>query len=125
MKSSRAWCSCPDSAQTMRPSPAPSICSAPTATPTSAKERPTKAPTSTSAPGQLEPRWRNARGREGQSRTMSTHPTELSATALLEHYRRKTLSPVEVTRAVLDRIAALQPSLNAFLLVDEENALAA
>jgi aspartyl-tRNA(Asn)/glutamyl-tRNA(Gln) amidotransferase subunit A len=56
---------------------------------------------------------------------MSTHPTELSATALLEHYRRKTLSPVEVTRAVLDRIAALQPSLNAFLLVDEESALAA
>src|SRR4029078_4364414 len=40
-------------------------------------------------------------------------------------YRRKTLSPVEVTRAVLARIAALQPSLNAFLLVDEEAALGA
>ena len=55
---------------------------------------------------------------------MSTHPAELSATALIGHYRRKTLSPVEVTRVVLQRIAALQPSLNAFLLVDEEQALA-
>ena len=55
---------------------------------------------------------------------VSTHPAELSATALIGHYRRKTLSPVEVTRVVLQRIAALQPSLNAFLLVDEEQALA-
>jgi aspartyl-tRNA(Asn)/glutamyl-tRNA(Gln) amidotransferase subunit A len=55
---------------------------------------------------------------------VSTHAAELSATALLDHYRRRTLSPVEVTRAVLKRIAALQPSLNAFLLVDEERALA-
>ena len=53
----------------------------------------------------------------------SASPTALSATALLEHYRRKTLSPVEVTRAVLARIAALQTSLNAFLLIDEEAAL--
>ena len=56
---------------------------------------------------------------------MSTDPTALTATALLEHYERKTLSPIEVTRAVLDRIAALQPALNAFLLVDEERAMAA
>src|SRR4029079_17193443 len=56
---------------------------------------------------------------------MRNDPTSLSATALIEHYRRKTLSPVEVTRAVLARIAALQPSLNAFLLVDEEAALGA
>ena len=47
-------------------------------------------------------------------------PASLTATALLEHYRRKTLSPVEATKAVLARIAALNPSLNAFLLVDEE-----
>jgi aspartyl-tRNA(Asn)/glutamyl-tRNA(Gln) amidotransferase subunit A len=56
---------------------------------------------------------------------MSDKPFSLTATALLEHFRRKTLSPVEVTRAVLARIAQLEPSLNAFLLVDEEAALAA
>src|SRR5438105_10079629 len=52
-------------------------------------------------------------------------PAALTATALLEHYRRKTLSPVEATKAVLARIAALNPSLNAFLLVDEAAALGA
>ena len=56
---------------------------------------------------------------------MSNDPISLSATALLQAYRGKKLSPVEVTKAVLARIAALQPSLNAFLLVDEEAALAA
>jgi aspartyl-tRNA(Asn)/glutamyl-tRNA(Gln) amidotransferase subunit A len=56
---------------------------------------------------------------------MSDNPISLTATALLEAYRRKTLSPVETTKAVLARIAALQSSLNAFLLVDEEAALAA
>src|SRR4051794_24525097 len=59
---------------------------------------------------------------------MSDNPASsasLTATALLEHYRRKTLSPVEATKAVLARIAALNPSLNAFLLVDEEAALGA
>jgi aspartyl-tRNA(Asn)/glutamyl-tRNA(Gln) amidotransferase subunit A len=56
---------------------------------------------------------------------MATSPIELTATALIEQYRRKALSPVEVARAVLDRISKLQPSLNAFLLVDEEGAVAA
>jgi aspartyl-tRNA(Asn)/glutamyl-tRNA(Gln) amidotransferase subunit A len=56
---------------------------------------------------------------------MADNSISLSATALLEAYRSKKLSPVEVTKAVLARIAALQPSLNAFLLVDEEAALAA
>jgi aspartyl-tRNA(Asn)/glutamyl-tRNA(Gln) amidotransferase subunit A len=56
---------------------------------------------------------------------MSNDPTSLSATELVEHYRRRTLSPVEVTKAVLARIAKLQTSLNAFALVDEEAALAA
>jgi aspartyl-tRNA(Asn)/glutamyl-tRNA(Gln) amidotransferase subunit A len=54
---------------------------------------------------------------------MDTELTALSATELLERYRAKTLSPVEVTQAVLARIAALQPSLNAFVLVDEAAAL--
>jgi aspartyl-tRNA(Asn)/glutamyl-tRNA(Gln) amidotransferase subunit A len=48
----------------------------------------------------------------------------LSAIELLEAYRQRRLSPVEVTRAVLDRIARLNPALNAFCLVDEEAALA-
>ncbi|MBC7135585.1 MAG: amidase, partial [Oceanibaculum nanhaiense] len=49
----------------------------------------------------------------------------LPATELLKHYRRKSLSPVEVTRAVLARIEAVDPHVNAFCLVDAESALAA
>lgn len=48
----------------------------------------------------------------------------LGATELVEAYRARRLSPVEVTRAILDRIARLNPSLNAFCLVDEAAALA-
>ena len=36
----------------------------------------------------------------------------------------KQLSPIELTRSHLDRIGRLNPSLNAFLLVTEERALA-
>ena len=49
----------------------------------------------------------------------------LSATELLAAYRAKTLSPVEVTQAVLKRIRKLNPVLNCFILVDEKGALAA
>jgi aspartyl-tRNA(Asn)/glutamyl-tRNA(Gln) amidotransferase subunit A len=49
----------------------------------------------------------------------------LPATELVARYRARTLSPIEVTRAVLDRIRALNPKLNAYCLVDEEGALAA
>ena len=48
-----------------------------------------------------------------------------SATELLARYRARSLSPVEVTRAVLDRIEALNPKLNAYNLVAAESALAA
>jgi aspartyl-tRNA(Asn)/glutamyl-tRNA(Gln) amidotransferase subunit A len=48
----------------------------------------------------------------------------LSAIELVAHYRNKTLSPVEVTRAILDRIAKLDPFVNAFALLDPEAALA-
>src|SRR5438105_6525338 len=44
---------------------------------------------------------------------------ELSATELLEGYRRHQLSPLEVTRAVLERIERLNPVLNAFNLVSD------
>jgi len=43
---------------------------------------------------------------------------------LLDLYRRKALSPLEVAKAQLDRIARLQPVLNAFQLVDPETTLA-
>ena len=47
----------------------------------------------------------------------------LSATDLVRSYAQKKLSPVEVTRAVLDRIEKLNPVLNAFCLVDEKQAM--
>jgi aspartyl-tRNA(Asn)/glutamyl-tRNA(Gln) amidotransferase subunit A len=49
----------------------------------------------------------------------------LSAEELNRHYRAKTLSPVEVTRALLERLDALEQQLNAFTLVDDAGALAA
>ena len=56
---------------------------------------------------------------------MSRELCFLPATELVARYRARTLSPVEVAGAVLDRIRALQPKLNAFCLVDEDGALAA
>jgi aspartyl-tRNA(Asn)/glutamyl-tRNA(Gln) amidotransferase subunit A len=47
------------------------------------------------------------------------------AGALVEGYRDKTLSPVEVTQAALDAIDAYDPAVNAFVLVDPDGALAA
>ena len=47
----------------------------------------------------------------------------LSATDLMAAFGSRSLSPLEVTRAVLDRLDALNPRLNAFLLVDHEAAL--
>jgi aspartyl-tRNA(Asn)/glutamyl-tRNA(Gln) amidotransferase subunit A len=49
----------------------------------------------------------------------------LSATDLLQKYRAKALSPVEALRAVLARVAQLNPVLNCFNLLDEKAALAA
>ncbi len=50
--------------------------------------------------------------------------TQRSATELLDLYRTGQASPVEVTGAVLARIEVVNPTLNAFCLVDEESALA-
>jgi aspartyl-tRNA(Asn)/glutamyl-tRNA(Gln) amidotransferase subunit A len=47
----------------------------------------------------------------------------LTATKLLAAYRQRSLSPVEVTHACLDRIEALDSRLNAFVLVDGDAAL--
>ena len=43
----------------------------------------------------------------------------LSATELLDSYRKHEISPVEVTRAVMARIEKLNPALNAFNLVSD------
>jgi Asp-tRNA(Asn)/Glu-tRNA(Gln) amidotransferase A subunit family amidase len=48
----------------------------------------------------------------------------MSAAGLTASYRDKTISPVEVVEAVLARIDRLNPVLNAFVLVDQEGALA-
>ncbi len=49
----------------------------------------------------------------------------LSAEALGEQYRRKSLSPVAATQALLRRLGALEPRLNAFTIVDRDGAMAA
>ncbi|CAN5730438.1 amidase [soil metagenome] len=48
----------------------------------------------------------------------------LPASELVERFRSRALSPVEVTRAVLDRIDALNPQLNAFVTVTHDRAMA-
>ena len=48
----------------------------------------------------------------------------LPLAALADRLRRRELSPVEVTRAYLDRIAMLDPQLTAFITVTAEQALA-
>ena len=52
-----------------------------------------------------------------------TDLTQCSAIELLDLFRRGDASPVEATRAVLDRIDALDPQLNAFCLVAHDAAM--
>lgn len=54
---------------------------------------------------------------------MSSDLIWLSANELLKAYRKKKLSPVEVTQAVLARIEDKDKHINAFCLVDGEQAL--
>jgi len=54
---------------------------------------------------------------------MSDDLCMMPATALVEAYQTQRLSPVEVTRAVLDRIDALNDTYNAFCFVDPVSAL--
>ncbi len=56
---------------------------------------------------------------------MESNPADLSAAELLQAYRNRTLSPVDVTRAVLDRIAAWEPGLGAVYAVHTQAALQA
>jgi aspartyl-tRNA(Asn)/glutamyl-tRNA(Gln) amidotransferase subunit A len=48
-----------------------------------------------------------------------------SATHLIDGFAKKTLSPVDVTQAILRRLGRLEPKLNAFTLRDPEGALRA
>ena len=50
---------------------------------------------------------------------MVAHLCSLTAAELLDAYRKHDLSPVEVTRAVLERIERVNPKLNAFCLVSD------
>lgn len=61
-------------------------------------------------------------GRPGTDPAPTETPADLTATALLTAYRYGTLSPVEATDAVLDRIDARDSELNAFCLVDADRA---
>lgn len=54
---------------------------------------------------------------------MSPDVDNMSAIALINHYRNRSLSPVEVTKTALERIATYEKQVNAFVLVDEEKAL--
>jgi aspartyl-tRNA(Asn)/glutamyl-tRNA(Gln) amidotransferase subunit A len=51
--------------------------------------------------------------------------TDFTAQQLAAAYRAGQLSPVEVTRAILERIESVDPSINAFITVSHDQALAA
>ena len=55
---------------------------------------------------------------------MTDDPAMMMATELVTRYRRKTLSPVEVTAAVLARIDRCDPALNTFCVLDGDFAMA-
>lgn len=55
---------------------------------------------------------------------MTTRPIELGAVEISRAYADRSLSPVEVALAVLARIDAWEPKINAMFLVDREGALA-
>ncbi|CAM5713409.1 Aspartyl-tRNA(Asn)/glutamyl-tRNA(Gln) amidotransferase subunit A OS=Streptomyces violarus OX=67380 GN=FHS41_003847 PE=3 SV=1 [Streptomyces violarus] len=52
-----------------------------------------------------------------------TELTELTAVRLLAGYRKGEWSPVEATRAALERAEAIQPEVNAFVRLTAEDAL--
>ena len=49
--------------------------------------------------------------------------SSLSAAELVERYRAKKLSPVEVVRSIIDRIERLDPHVKSFALLDTESAI--
>jgi aspartyl-tRNA(Asn)/glutamyl-tRNA(Gln) amidotransferase subunit A len=57
--------------------------------------------------------------------SLPSDPALMSAETLLAHYARRSLSPVEVLQAVTERIARLNPSMNAFAVLDPRAVVAA
>ncbi|MFW1677140.1 amidase [Pontibacter sp. JAM-7] len=55
---------------------------------------------------------------------MSHELLRMTATELLQHYKAKQLSPVDVTRAMLEQIERLDSQVNGFCLVDPDTSLA-
>ena len=55
---------------------------------------------------------------------MSNDLIRMSAVDLIAGYRTGKISPVEATRAVLDRIHAVNDKINAFMIIDDEGAMA-
>ena len=55
----------------------------------------------------------------------ATEPALMSAEELLAHYARRALSPVEVLQAVTERIARLNPEINAFAVMNPRSLEAA
>ncbi|MXM63371.1 amidase [Streptomyces sp. HUCO-GS316] len=55
---------------------------------------------------------------------MTDDLTELTAVQLLDGYRKGEFSPVEATRAALERAERIQPELNAFVRITADEALA-
>src|SRR5258706_11256027 len=56
---------------------------------------------------------------------MNTEPALMSLTSVAKAIAQKRLSSREATQSCLDRIAQWQPSLNAFMAIEAEQALAA
>lgn len=55
---------------------------------------------------------------------LSDDPTSWTVDVLSSAYRNGAVSPVEITQATLDRVRAIDPIVNAFVWVDDEDALA-
>ncbi len=52
-----------------------------------------------------------------------THPADLTARSLLDAYARRSLSPVEVVQALIERVEACEPKLQALYAFEPERAL--
>src|SRR5207244_2718293 len=66
---------------------------------------------------------RGQAGAEGDTMISASEIAFATALDLVELYRSKALSPVEATRAMFARLDVLQPTLNAFCLIDRDGAL--
>lgn len=64
-------------------------------------------------------------GSSTRVRAAQGDPSLLDATRLQAAYGERSLSPVEATKAVFSRIEALNPSINAFIVLDRDGAVKA